>query len=121
MRLYGACNPGQENLVSIHAPLAECDFNLFNKTPTMHGFYPRTPRGVRHDQIQINCYINGFYPRTPRGVRPISDFVFGCVWGFYPRTPRGVRPVLQSIADIVVQVSIHAPLAECDIHVFITT
>ena len=57
--------------ISIHAPLAGCDF-IIASTPSFHTYFnPRTPRGVRH------CYNlrqgEGFYfnPRTPRGVRPV--------------------------------------------------
>ncbi len=34
-------------LVSIHAPLAECDISSIGFIQSAQGFYPRTPRGVR--------------------------------------------------------------------------
>ncbi len=55
--------------VSIHAPLAECDRELWDIGHEVESFYPRTPRGVRPIFKIKNNRIHSFYPRTPRGVR----------------------------------------------------
>ena len=57
------------HLVSIHAPLVECDLFLEDVHEVLLGFYPRTPRGVR--PFPFLCILRNFrfYPRTPRGVR----------------------------------------------------
>ena len=101
--------------ISIHAPLAGCDFCSFyilqyflvfqsthplrgatllglrTKTGTLH-FNPRTPCGVRHQDGRAPAADRHFNPRTPWGVRRRAARA-GC----------DRRPI-----------SIHAPLAGCD-------
>ena len=102
--------------ISIHAPLAGCD-NLVNAQKRGDkNFNPRTPCGVRptvHDSIIGECNFN---PRTPCGVRRIKQFfAFPPIFRFQSTHPlRGA-----TCADYDIKkhrcISIHAPLAGCDI------
>ena len=80
--------------ISIHAPLAGCDacsrINLF---PDSY-FNPRTPCGVRRSS-------------TPATYQPYHNF--------NPRTPCGVRRPEFETATKAAKISIHAPLAGCDL------
>ena len=83
-----------ENLqVSIHAPLAECDISHF----------------------YFLLFSFSFNPRTPRGVRQLSGFeVKYSVW--FQSTHPSRSATVESLRDAnILKVSIHAPLAECDI------
>ena len=80
--------------ISIHAPLAGCDVrHLCQRREGRQHFNPRTPRGVRLP--------------APGAGRPAPDF--------NPRTPRGVRLRIISWLDWGAKISIHAPLAGCDV------
>ncbi len=79
--------------ISIHAPLAGCD----------HIRHPASPR---------SGYFN---PRTPRGVRLVEAFLDRARKDFNPRTPRGVRQKHPDILAKCCLISIHAPLAGCDV------
>ena len=55
-------------------------------------FYPRPPRGGRHQRAVEDMRKADFYPRPPRGGRHVDTFVdnlLNCY--FYPRPPRGGR------------------------------
>ena len=64
-----AVAPALEDLVSIHALLAECD--CFHRPGCGLGtcFNPRTPCGVRLPNGRSSSGRYGFNPRTPCGVR----------------------------------------------------
>ena len=63
-------------------------------------FYPRPPRGGRHDSIGNRSVVCDFYPRPPRGGRPWSAPGSNrCTGYFYPRPPRGGRPMFPSIPN----------------------
>ena len=79
--------------ISIHAPLAGCD-----------GLPPTCQKLPRH-----------FNPRTPCGVRRSIASVIRTLCNFNPRTPCGVRPDLDDLFQPGYGISIHAPLAGCDI------
>ena len=102
--------------ISIHAPLAGCDTAYF---------------------IAAASFLN-FNPRTPCGVRPTGSFFFANTLLFQSTHPlRGATTVILSIARLLefqsthplrgatflvllrveyVAISIHAPLAGCDLH-----
>ena len=84
---------GRFKLISIHALLAESD-------------------NSRADNIKRN---KNFYPRSPCGERLVGA-PEGAVTGhnFYPRSPCGERPHPIGILVRVVEISIHALLAESD-------
>ena len=82
---------------------------------TGSNFYPRPPRGGRHD---ANCVINSknfyFYPRPPRGGRPSAATKRSGATDFYPRPPRGGRRVAQNGGSDAGKISIHALREEGD-------
>ena len=126
----------QEN-VSIHALLAECDHRRNICGPLLLGFNPRTPCGVRLDKTIDQLEGSGFqsthslrsatkhitltnndmdvsiHALLAECDRTINYSLMGTK-GFNPRTPCGVRLYigLHKVCKIVV--SIHALLAECD-------
>ena len=86
--------------ISIHAPLAGCDQTALNALGYDCDFNPRTPCGVRHDAV-CGLMTDGTH--------------------FNPRTPCGVRPCgIQHRWHIGGKISIHAPLAGCDIFILIS-
>ena len=125
------------NMVSIHALLAECDCRTGFLPARRTSFNPRTPCGVRpamsnspmatarfqstHSlrsatfQSACNCWKgNRFNPRTPCGVRQAA----GCSGGYsYPVSIHALLAecdMASKITSTLVTVSIHALLAECD-------
>ena len=129
--------------ISIHAPLAGCDSG-WNHEGLQHPahFNPRTPCGVRHEsyccrfsrcpKFQSTHPLRGatrtaprnplpcdnFNPRTPCGVRPGLGSERGSVCIFQSTHPlRGATVVSQATKQIA-RISIHAPLAGCDMRGF---
>ena len=101
-------------------------------------FNPRTPCGVRRLAAPaLDAEKQDFNPRTPCGVRPSASYTSSRVLDFNPRTPCGVRldvldcgkqhiqfqsthPLrgatrMSSAAVSIRCISIHAPLAGCDL------
>ena len=148
-----------EDVVSIHALLAECDTYEAGVMGIVNSFNPRTPCGVRPDftdwegiilrfqsthslrsatsgmrvfdmmtRVSIHALLaecdclhalrvtsgKSFNPRTPCGVRRGRSWTFDSGTGFNPRTPCGVRRPHCGSTVLVLAVSIHALLAECD-------
>ncbi len=100
--------------VSIHALLAECDF-WSQEVPTMaQSFNPRTPCGVRH-QLVINVLM---FPRF-QSTHSLRSATAGG-WIFYPWSPVSIHALLAECDALISpdgckgSVSIHALLAECD-------
>ena len=102
-------------------------------------FYPRSPCGERPrrlatvDKAQVFLstlslrratslpynqllYSKYFYPRSPCGERPIPAVYPGRYLYFYPRSPCGERRVACCIICDRPNISIHALLAESDLH-----
>ena len=78
--------------ISIHALREEGDLAFFIGNFVFWNFYPRPPRGGRH---QHPCWLlrsGNFYPRPPRGGRQLQEYVVPGRSDFYPRPPRGGRP-----------------------------
>ncbi len=127
-----------DSTVSIHAPLAECDYREVVVKIELKCFYPRTPRGVRHVnygilgmrwKVSIHAPLaecdfkknqpfadtRSFYPRTPRGVR-LNGLIMRCLTvKFLSTHPSRSATVNYGILGMRWKVSIHAPLAECDL------
>ena len=79
--------------ISIHAPLAGCDFQVCSFTATDINFNPRTPCGVRRLSM-----TDAAPPRTFQSTHPLR----GATW----------VPIIGGCVNII---SIHAPLAGCDL------
>ena len=56
--------------ISIHALREEGDAKGGVKNDVVRNFYPRPPRGGRHNILHILVALTYFYPRPPRGGRP---------------------------------------------------
>ena len=78
--------------ISIHAPLAGCDWPLVSGFSCGGYFNPRTPCGVRHCKAHPDAVHRHFNPRTPCGVRRRKEWMATLDGNFNPRTPCGVRP-----------------------------
>ena len=91
-RLDKRCKFDRDNRISIHALLAESDSQQTDGTTNTTYFYPRSPCGERHN-------------------RRVNLFRFE---HFYPRSPCGERPTLAEVIRTVLDISIHALLAESD-------
>ena len=79
-------------LISIHAPLAGCDFSQSSKFNSSPNFNPRTPRGVRHRFFPTGFDASGFQSTHPsRGATDFCTQAACDAADFNPRTPRGVR------------------------------
>ena len=125
-------------IISIHAPLAGCDRDMEKFIKRQRNFNPRTPCGVRPHQTLQGDRDSNFNPRTPCGVRPgnggqgmsFSKFqsthplrgatslypsFLRILRNFNPRTPCGVRLSSTGNRNPVERISIHAPLAGCDL------
>ena len=128
-----------KRLISIHAPLAGCDFVSACPVVPPLDFNPRTPCGVRLQTRVLNyfgCNISihaplagcdrrrracvgqrrDFNPRTPCGVR-----LYGSVAPPPPASFQSTHPLRGATMDAeqlrrIWRISIHAPLAGCDEH-----
>ena len=85
-------------IISIHAPLAGCDFRTAHRSPYRHDFNPRTPCGVRPPPTRAP-----FLPTKFQSTHPLRG-----------ATTRGSAVLPPA------EISIHAPLAGCDIELSAT-
>ena len=96
--LAGCDVPGPQKgaapIISIHAPLAGCDASRSPLSFETLDFNPRTPCGVRPSSLSAHKFRRSY---------------------FNPRTPCGVRRASFSNQLVRVTISIHAPLAGCDV------
>ena len=108
---------GNGDAISIHAPLAGCDRLQFTIADLRIHFNPRTPCGVRRSCLFVLSGNNNFNPRTPCGVRLRVYFNPRIKYNYFnPRTPCGVRQLFTNGKDPTKEISIHAPLAGCDLY-----
>ena len=124
--------------ISIHAPLAGCDAGRCTPKSQKTHFNPRTPCGVRLRQrlpgrsaarFQSTHPLRGatpdaraqllrlqhFNPRTPCGVRPWTRSSSGASGEFQSTHPLRGATCLAKLKDKTDEISIHAPLAGCDL------
>ena len=59
-----------DNIISIHALLAESDFGRITSVSSGLNFYPRSPCGERQRNPSKLAKTSYFYPRSPCGERP---------------------------------------------------
>ena len=113
-RLTNANSPKSDNIISIHALLAESDTASSILMVAPSNFYPRSPCGERLGRLMLVMALSDFYPRSPCGERPVTIWLGYVYLDFYPRSPCGERQgrVLQDITPA--GISIHALLAESD-------
>ena len=126
--------------ISIHAPLAGCDTTPADRQALTAYFNPRTPCGVRRrfcprrcrgplisihaplagcDTLTVNSVAgtaSDFNPRTPCGVRPADQRCPPPMGDVFQSThPLRGATIMPSHKGIVHEISIHAPLAGCDV------
>ena len=108
----GVC--GQVFQISIHAPLAGCDYRVRN--------FPFAPRISIHAPLagcDSSLYLL-FQPRRFQSTHPLRGATRShpaqeaAKMNFNPRTPCGVRRQFHHLARRGDKISIHAPLAGCD-------
>ena len=81
-----------DNIISIHALLAESDLTSVVSSAGTTDFYPRSPCGERlHEPSPCRGHNNNFYPRSPCGERPNQTNTKTYQGDFYPRSPCGER------------------------------
>ena len=80
-------------VISIHAPREGCDFCTYARFPIILYFNPRTPRGVRPQQLRIHSTTFLFQSTHP--ARGATRIAFSCLRSHY--------------------ISIHAPREGCDL------
>ena len=94
----GAANCYLDNIISIHALLAESDFFLFMVYSMFVYFYPRSPCGERR-RGGVACYLDNII--SIHALLAESDCACRSGWllapYFYPRSPCGERPIVQNI------------------------
>ena len=118
-------------IISIHALLAESDKTVSAEVGGSNHFYPRSPCGER---LKKPCIIwsLALFLSTLSLRRATHGGVNLLTWQayFYPRSPCGERRTRKEIADAVLNISIHALLAESDAigyvmhnswHIFLST
>ena len=102
-------------VVSIHALLAECDLISGQVCPISHGFNPRTPCGVRH-QNAILHYMHYAFQST-HSLRSATDsyckYTGACHVSIHALLAECDER--ETGGRMVAGVSIHALLAECDL------
>ena len=102
--------------ISIHALLAESDFRLFFIVFDLFRFLSTLSlRRATNLHPGYRAFIHYFYPRSPCGERlGLSYFYIIKITHFYPRSPCGERPIRKCQIVPIIQISIHALLAESD-------
>ena len=102
-------------VVSIHAPLARCDLSDISAClvshVSIHAPLARCDSWCRDHNSSLMC----FNPRTSCEVRPGTSHTRSCTRCFNPRTSCEVRLDLWYQEPVGNYVSIHAPLARCDL------
>ena len=100
--------------ISIHAPLAGCDLTCGNIYRPLVHFNPRTPCGVRpvHRSQQRCC-------RRFQSTHPLRGATFSSPLSMYCATFQSTHPLrgatrCHALPRARLRISIHAPLAGCD-------
>ena len=110
------CNCRNAHPISIHALLAESDYDTSSLMQCQAKFLSTLSlrRATINPANQTNLPGN-FYPRSPCGERPDCQRPYGHpTTYFYPRSPCGERPREREPALSQSSISIHALLAESD-------
>ena len=107
--------PVRGSRISIHALLAESDIDAAVEVAHIRNFYPRSPCGERHTEIDLNGVADLFLStlslrRATAGAKATAN----ATWNFYPRSPCGERRAYSLPSSTISTISIHALLAESD-------
>ena len=101
--------------ISIHALLAESDNIKVVAVHNTDNFYPRSPCGERLMVVLLCHHINKFLSTLSlrRATQPRVNHGTGYFY-FYPRSPCGERHIGVTTSQQMIEISIHALLAESD-------
>ena len=113
-RLTNANSPKSDNIISIHALLAESDTASSILMVAPSNFYPRSPCGERLGRLMLVMALSDFYPRSPCGEQRKTQRNPTKPRDFYPRSPCGERHMDNLFRISYRNISIHALLAESD-------
>ena len=106
---------GAQVYISIHAPLAGCDWSRVCNVCSTEDFNPRTPCGVRPRRLRRSGgSFRDFNPRTPCGVRPKRAEIRVKLSDISIHAPLAGCDMVVYVSERTAQISIHAPLAGCD-------
>ena len=101
--------------ISIHALLAESDFQLDVMITTFYYFYPRSPCGERLKHLENRAQDLAFLSTLSlRRATRTWKMRLSVIADFYPRSPCGERHCNFSQKRHPLTISIHALLAESD-------
>ncbi len=103
------------DVISIHALLAESDLEQSASYNAALEFL--STLSLRRATLALLFrlkLIRHFYPRSPCGERHSGCSARNSLLYFYPRSPCGERPVVPAELTTLVNISIHALLAESD-------
>ena len=105
---------GTQELISIHAPLAGCDRGLRAARDAYRHFNPRTPCGVRHVRYippHTRCTFQSTHP-----LRGATRWPCGacCTMAISIHAPLAGCDIIRERFFKELCISIHAPLAGCD-------
>ena len=107
---------GLAALISIHAPLAGCDLSPARRRVTAGAISIHAPlAGCDWWWARSPAARSYFNPRTPCGVRPIADYANSIVGIFQSTHPLRGATLPGLCSCLVWRISIHAPLAGCDL------
>ena len=117
--LRGATRAAQQGSgkkqISIHAPLAGCDLFPFTLLFVPGNFNPRTPCGVRRGKTQMGLEAVAFQSTHPLRGATFAFCSFLYCLGISIHAPLAgcdiIAPYVSAYGD---DISIHAPLAGCD-------
>ena len=103
------------NSISIHAPLAGCDYGL-NTIHQQFAISSHAPLAGcdAGDGKSVDMFTLFQSTHPLRGATSIATISLVACWHFNPRTPCGVRPFTVATTGTTDVISIHAPLAGCD-------
>ena len=112
----GSLKNSLKSSVSIHALLAECDRITSNLKNTISCFNPRTPCGVRPDCTTTVPTCEPF--QSTHSLRSATIIVHGRLsyTGFQSTHSLRSATLSKTASQLCMTVSIHALLAECDLH-----
>ena len=112
---YYSQRVGKSAWISIHALREEGDRRPSGHAPGRSDFYPRPPRGGRHD-LYAPFGPGEVFLSTPSARRATRTTAFRTTTtpNFYPRPPRGGRPLCGVLGFHGLGISIHALREEGD-------
>ena len=100
--------------ISIHAPLAGCDYGQRDIWVILIDFNPRTPCGVRLIQFVNSVQLILFQSTHP--LRGATQLFLQCCQSYKFQSTHPLRGATRALREELtrMEISIHAPLAGCD-------